>query len=611
MVHPPRGAESSLAAEYNAGISTMNRLHSSRSALFAVLASVLICACSDAGGGAPPADLDSDAEASGETEVGYVFEMGDPPALGLINWSDSTDNQWTRPDFCIGGLVKFTETFSDATISLDWSQYDPSGLVGVMPALVDDGFGGRCASGAPGDLPGGAAASLLVRDVGQDSGSVSFSMISQLTATPELNYLMLFSLRDLSRPDLVIEHDSTIPDGITTDVQPPFIRVWTEAADGTKSDLLSVPFAVGEGWIRLELHRVSLTSWRLDVDGVTAGTFDVTFADTTAAARWAAIGGGGRYDDFMFGSCDVPPEGVKCESTADCPTGMVCGRDKVCRAPRGHLCSTAIECENNDQTNCRGVKDEEDFLGDGVCSADCAKHADCRPFEYCIPETPEAGSCRTVCVADADCPTGEVCLDSFGFSACTPKNCVSGGEPYVAPDGLWKCRCLPGNVFDPQTGSCPAAVACGGDAECTLGSQCRSGICLPVRDGYCFADEDCAEGATCWGYRLQPDFDPPKGGVCVFPCWSNLGCEQYEECRMGTELPWSCVPTCNDDSGCPQDLACIKADGTAPAGASGWCLPPTCLDYGQWAFDPILNFFTCPCEPGAARDTATGRCLPL
>ncbi len=123
---------------------------------------------------------------------------------------------------------------------------------------------------------------------------------------------------------------------------------------------------------------------------------------------------------------DVPDAG--CRYTSQCPSGLVCGRDEVCR----NECLATVDCIPDQQCVSGLCAKQTELLRDGglpLVSQDvsnegqhCAYGRDCTDPLICREHT-----CVRECLDSRDCPLGATCT-SAGRCASTGSNGGGGGS---------------------------------------------------------------------------------------------------------------------------------------------------------------------------------------
>ncbi|MFT3713200.1 MAG: hypothetical protein QM817_36560 [Archangium sp.] len=271
--------------------------------------------------------------------------------------------------------------------------------------------------------------------------------------------------------------------------------------------------------------------------------------------------------------------GDHCTCTSDCMGDAVCLTEETSGFPQG-LCATS--CIN-------GVPCGAGFVcsNSAVCVSSCETDADCRGGAFCV-----AGRCNPFCDSDDDCLSGN-CNRYIG-------NCLVAGE---TPQGL------------------------GLDAACTVGSQCRSNLCL---ENHCTTPcsvekQNCPDEGVC--IKLAGDV-----GRCHARCVPGSTCPTADRrcVSLFAGLPTACIPTsttgclgpapspnggenCGCDNDCDQGSRCLpeRTSGlpnglcVTPCTTDAEC-PSTHMCFGSGCMKRCLVDDACP----VGRLCGFGACLP-
>jgi hypothetical protein len=250
-----------------------------------------------------------------------------------------------------------------------------------------------------------------------------------------------------------------------------------------------------------------------------------------------------KSGDGIPGDVLPPPP---CETTADCPVGMVCD-------PESNVCVECLEAA--------------DCHGEGMVCIDnhCVQLLPCDPENPC-PEgklcDPKLGVCVD-CLEDADCPDGFECDDGF----CEEKKPFCD-EENPCPDGLY-CNF--------HTNEC---VECLGDENCEVTEwcdveegECQNDLCKPgervcVAGGWKECEENgsgygdtvpCPEGTLCQdGECIPVELCVPGLAYCVSPVsykqcsqdgteWFFIECLPGEACMDTEDAHAQCLGVCEPD----------------------------------------------------------------
>lgn len=290
-------------------------------------------------------------------------------------------------------------------------------------------------------------------------------------------------------------------------------------------------------------------------------------------------------------------EGCRCELAGDCrPSGEICTTDGqccigLCDRPTGStvgICAAAGAC------GVAGQPCGTEGLSGSCCSTACLDSSGtgtpvCQRLGGCLVQDEvcsiDASCCSGVCEdrgtgtdgrpirrcanADSCLPPGEVCGDGGASSNCCPNG---GGDTgcEIAAEGIRRCfGGMPGCTMPSETcttdadccvgtfpdltcaaGPSGADVCCLPDgAECSFGSLCCSGICVPDSTGtlrcgsMCLTDgEACTTDSDCCGCGCVSD--GMGGNTCtsdVTLCAPCPDAQLGEFCAMDSDC-------CNPDA---------------------------------------------------------------
>ncbi len=168
------------------------------------------------------------------------------------------------------------------------------------------------------------------------------------------------------------------------------------------------------------------------------------------------------------------------------------------------------------------------------------------------------------CTGDSDCSNGTSCVDG----ACVPDSSGCTADTDCATDE----SCVEGAcVSDSED--------CTDDTDCATGESCVDGACVPDTD--CVGDTDCEDGESCVDGACVPD--------SIGDCVDDTNCEDGETCVDGT-----CEGPCTlGTEGC----ACIDGSDCV----AGAYLPPlSCQD--DVCLPCIAGEQGCQCAGGNCND---------
>ncbi|MES1188162.1 MAG: SpvB/TcaC N-terminal domain-containing protein, partial [Myxococcales bacterium] len=239
--------------------------------------------------------------------------------------------------------------------------------------------------------------------------------------------------------------------------------------DGTS---IGQPTALGHNLYDIPNPGAVYGTWAMNVKGTT----NVRFLNVPQVIGWNPT--------FQ---ASLPPAGIiQCTTTADCPTGQVCGTDN---GAQFGLAATADVCW---LPTCNTAQAPPDSCGStlspcGTCTCNSCAARTCgdEAVNSCAPTTcphlchDGQGGCTT----DLDCPSGSVC--GIGI-----------GQRFGLAEGTnvcWKQSCA---IQDPSTPNCGVGSACGTCPACL--PHCAAGSTGPNGcGGFC--------GACPAGIERAPD----------------------------------------------------------------------------------------------------------
>lgn len=253
--------------------------------------------------------------------------------------------------------------------------------------------------------------------------------------------------------------------------------------------------------------------------------------------------------------------------------------------PAGMFCNEAAVCSP--------------CVGDQFCGTQCKQCA--KPDPYCARDPASAGADYTCveCRDDPDCQTGQKCIKSIG--KCISPCACCGDTPF----------CLATDPLQPAARNCSA---CRNDDDCP-GGQCDllNGRCVDKLPD-CNTDDKC--GALCVNCITSTLADPQgarphclDGQVCG-QCRNDVDCTAGTYCRSGDCLPCThdrhCGPSCLS---CGIEIVGVAADGSATTtlSATPFCAAPN----GKVPTAVCVRCLTDDqCGPGGTCDPATNQCSP-
>ncbi len=250
------------------------------------------------------------------------------------------------------------------------------------------------------------------------------------------------------------------------------------------------------------------------------------------------------YDNCIAGECQHPPKTGACDDGSACSSGDECNN--------GKCVGTAVVCDDKNP-----------------CKADS-----CDPSKGCL-NTPSS---------DASCTDGNACTlgDTCKDGACLP------GSGTVCDDQ----NVCTTDSCDPKQGCLFAnnVALCSDGDECTVGDQCKDGLCQGI------AKQKCVDGNPC------TDDGCDLGQGCKFAP-NLLACDDGNLCTVGDackggQCSGLMAKTCDDGNVCTTDSCdpvqgCLTVANTAPCSDGDVCtLGDACIG-GLCAGGMSLN-----CEDG-------------
>lgn len=270
---------------------------------------------------------------------------------------------------------------------------------------------------------------------------------------------------------------------------------------------------------------------------------------------------------------------VGCETSLDCPDGMICDRATGNCIDRAR-CTDDVQCALGEI--CDGVRFE--------CREGCRDLSDCRLGSVCECPDPESscnvGQCvEGPCADDSFCRYGEICVEEFPGE---PKRCVRDDRgPFcdacsIPPGaGGWHC---PGEGRN----------FCLVDTSHSWGGR--------------FCGVDCADGQGCpWGFscndvlRLTESTCGPGGRTEFCPA-------RPRSCSTDAQCPSGECDTASGQCRCSSDRHCLGGECDLEAGV---CRGTCVVTEGRLqGFCTCLTDDDCPaesCNPNTATCTISGR----
>lgn len=264
----------------------------------------------------------------------------------------------------------------------------------------------------------------------------------------------------------------------------------------------------------------------------------------------------------------------------------------------GDLCVPTSETCNGQDDDCNGIIDDpcvalgEACTSNDVCTGNlCAETTDGRVCTApCDPLTPllgcsvgfhcsaMPGSCDGHCIAGeaGTAAVGTACTDDSECASALCRDPGDGRRRCIEPCELDGASCLAGEVCAALTGACGNCVdetivrglAHGFGESCTVGADCRSGLCVDragVRECARPLATPCPDGSVAGETACVVDRRQPVGGVC----------EAHRDCLDGLCVGIGDHFVCSRDCAsrtCPDGFSCTAA------GSAMVCAPTRALD---------------------------------
>ncbi len=261
----------------------------------------------------------------------------------------------------------------------------------------------------------------------------------------------------------------------------------------------------------------------------------------------------------VVGKCELPTTCTVDSAPQACPLDQFCDPSTgTCVKEKLYDCATDIECE--------GVKDPAGFETP-ICDRDTYRCVGCRTTQDCDPTNPESPNFDTACNPNLNrCqPVFSCRRKTGGNEGCTqvpaPQLC-NYETGLCGPEGCANSEAKPCAEENPLTPVCNEnnglCVQCVNDADCAVGSVCRSFECRSSSPDDCGGT--CGEGLVC------------ADGLCQNPNGKGVGqaCSFSGECKAGLVcVPGlqKCEEKCARNADCPAGETCV-AD---PSGSATFC----------------------------------------
>jgi hypothetical protein len=267
---------------------------------------------------------------------------------------------------------------------------------------------------------------------------------------------------------------------------------------------------------------------------------------------------------------------ASCASNADCATGNYCaGAACVPLKAQGAACVGNGDCSTG-------------FCVDGVCcntacNGSCAACSNAKTAQangVCgpiiggtDPDNECAQEAVSSCGLDGQCNGAGACRRWTQGTICAGESC--SGSTYTSAgtcDGAGTCNAGTSTSCGAFTcGASSCAVTCGSNADCTAGSHCAAGVCVPqeINGTACAATADCASGFCVDGVCCNT--------ACTGSCQTCAATNSLGTCKAadaGTDPRAECSAT--DPSTCGDDGFCDGAGACRKHVAGTVCLAASC-----------------------------------
>ena len=335
------------------------------------------------------------------------------------------------------------------------------------------------------------------------------------------------------------------------------------------------------------------------------------------------IGNGCRASDGSEGLCvrsDACPDAgqpERCLDDATCCTALTCGAEGRCGGEDRCVGRTvAGECDGTSSACCTPFQGAADACSqDDDCSSnECTTEAE-------APTATPGGFCESACDETTPCEQDSICLESGGrrlcFSTCSIDNpCRDGwrcGVRHLADSGpedgpmsvqvcLTDCRgqgCGRHGVCSQETGlRNPRAPPAQCPYPCAAEEVCSNGRCVRA-DATCASDYNCAVNWRCDDGRCT------TGPFAACDADAMDSCADGQICAQTNEGMGVCLIECQDDVGCPVNMACQRFLG---ADRPAVCYYSFC-DEAELNGQCLLGDRSGTCRPLGVQNAGIGLCL--
>ncbi len=302
----------------------------------------------------------------------------------------------------------------------------------------------------------------------------------------------------------------------------------------------------------------------------------------------------GNSCDPVTGCSTTNLEGIACNDDNPCTIGDLCktgqcvkGAPKVCES--GAACNTGVcnlgsgKCEYKNKVAGAPCNDgdacsENDGCNDGICQG---KVVNCDDGNPCTNDSCDG---QTGCAHKANtspCSDGDACTQS---DTCAASLCVSGVVKVCEDNVLCtadSCNKQSGNCVYDALGM--NGTPCDDGNVCTLGDNCKGGICSLGIAKECNDNNPCTDDLCDKVKGCNPNFNSKA-------CDDANACTKDDICKFG-DCEGSVV-SCNDGNLCTNDSCdpkkgCVALNNSVPCDDSSKCTDADACKNGKCGGAPV------------------------